>query len=102
MSTDAIPNPGEINVLKTARGKVTNIRLGKHKAAIAIGRDVLKRAGLEEGTPLLAQLMSDGSLVLRAVKPQSPPTTSDPDAEFADALEEANRRFGNAFRRLAE
>lgn len=100
MSTDATVKPGEIGVVQTFQGKVTHIRLGKHKGAIAIGRGALKRAGLTEGDLLTAELMSDGSLVLRSVKAQ--PQSAEADAAFENALEEANRRFGNAFRRLAE
>lgn len=100
MSIHVATTPVPIDVLKTTKGKVMNLRIGKHTRAIALGKGVLKKAGLLMGAKLTVELMSDGSIVLRPFAPQQAKT--DQDVRFDAALNEANLRFGDAFRRLAE
>lgn len=99
MSSEISTKTGGVEVLKTGHGTVTKIRIG-NRGAIAIGQGVLKKAGFLEGAKLIAELMSDGSIVLRRAAIQ--PDASDYDVNFNAALKEANLRYGDAFRRLAE
>jgi antitoxin MazE len=63
--------------------------------ALIIDKPILELLRIEPATPI--EILTDGTVLILA--PQRDP---DRQARFEEALEEANRRFGQALKRLAE
>ncbi len=72
-------------------------RLTKHgnSTALVIDRSILELLKIDRDTPL--ELSTDGNVLIVA-----PVRDDERRRQFSDALEETNRKYGRALKRLAE
>jgi antitoxin MazE len=81
----------------TGRGVEMIKRLTKHgnSTALEIDRSILELLKISQDTPL--ELSTDGNVLI-----VSPVRDEERQRKFREALEETNRKYGRALKRLAE